>query len=118
VGSNPSQPVTDFSNNHSKKTNVSINTKDFEKFLRLEKCLSERTISDYISNIEAYLMSGLSIEDFLLRIKQTRSPQTYKNYLAALKILFRDYLKQPEVIQDFKFPRLAVKPKILLQKLT
>jgi hypothetical protein len=45
----------------------------------------------------------------LLSIKQTRSQKTYKNYLAALKVLFRDYLKQPEVVQDFKFPRLAVK---------
>ncbi len=119
MGSNPSQPVStviDFSNDSSNKTKLSINTKDFERFLRLEKCLSERTISDYISNVEAYLKSGLSIKDFLLGIKQTRSQQTYKNYLAALKILFRDYLNQPEIIKDFKFPRLAVKPKVLPSK--
>ena len=53
----------------------------------------------------AFLKSELSIQEFLRKIKQTKSSLTYANYLKTLKILFRDFLKQPELIQDFKFPK-------------
>lgn len=93
-----------------------INTKDFEKFLILQKSLSERTVENHILNTNVFLRSGLSIEDFLLEIKNTWSVSTYRDYLCTFKVLFRDYLKQPNLVEDFKFPRKQCKPKILPDK--
>ncbi len=33
-----------------------------------------------------------------------------------MKVLFRDYLKMPEMVNDFKFPSVPVKPKKLPTK--
>ncbi len=51
-----------------------------------------------------------------MNIKQTKSASTYANYLKTLKILYRDYLKQPEPIEGYQFPRKQYKPKILPSK--
>ncbi len=95
---------------------MSIDTKDFDKFLRVQKSLSERTVETHLLNTNVFLRSGLSINDFLLNIKSTRSVSTYRDYLCTLKVLFRDYLKQPELIQDYTFPKKPIKPKILPSK--
>jgi hypothetical protein len=33
-----------------------------------------------------------------------------------MKVLFRDFLKMPDIVQDFKFPAVEVKPKFLPSK--
>ncbi len=130
TGSNPVRPIIQIpspdagrSNNFcQKRKNISgkiyprINTQDFEKFLRLQKSLSERTVENHIINTNVFLRSDLSIEDFLLDIKNTRSVSTYRDYLCTFKVLFRDYLKQPRLVEDFKFPKKQCKPKILPSK--
>ncbi len=73
-------------------------------FLRIQKNLSDSTVNKHIDYAKTSIKSGLSINDFLVNIKQTKSISTYANYLKTLKILYRNYLKQPELIQDFKFP--------------
>jgi integrase len=78
--------------------------------------LSERTVENHIINLNVFLRNGLSIEDFLLDIKNTRSVSTYRDYLCTIKVLFRDYLKQPEMVADFQFPTKQCKPKILPTK--
>ncbi len=40
----------------------------------------------------------------------------YANYLKSFKIYFRDFLKEPNEIIDFKFPKRQFKPKILPSK--
>ncbi len=130
TGSNPVGPITQIpspdagrSNNFcqnrrniSKKIYPRINTKDFEKFLRLQKSLSERTVENHILNTNVFLRNGLSIEDFLLDIKNTRLISTYRDYLCTFNILFRDFLKQPGLVEDFSFPKKQCKPKILPNK--
>ena len=39
-----------------------------------------------------------------------------KNVLGALKVFFRDFLNHSEVVNSFKFPRPAFKPKIVPSK--
>lgn len=70
----------------------------------------------HVAYAETFFKKGSSISDFLLNIKQTRSTSTYRNYLKTLKMLFRDYLKQPELIQDYKFPKKQYVPKIIPSK--
>lgn len=49
-------------------------------------------------------------------IKQTKSVSSYANYLITFKIYYRDFVKQPERIQDYKFPKQLFKPKFLPSK--
>jgi integrase len=49
-------------------------------------------------------------------IKQTKSVSSYANYLKTFKVYYRDFLKQPEIIQDYKFPKQSFKPKFLPSK--
>ncbi len=56
------------------------------------------------------------VQNFMLWIRENKSRKTYGNYLCTMKVLFRDYLKMPEMVSDFKFPSIAVKPKKLPTK--
>ncbi|VVB91018.1 Tyrosine recombinase XerA [uncultured archaeon] len=101
----------------------SIDTSAFEKFLIVQKNLSDTTVKYHIQNLGVFLKSvgkknieSADIQDFMLEIKKTKTSWTYKNYLSLLRILFRDYLKQPELIEGFKFPRQIIKPNILPSK--
>ncbi len=95
---------------------------EFETFLRVQKNLSDGTVDKHIAlaNIFMEYSKGAinikSVQNFMLWVKNNKSPKTYGNYLCALKILLRDYLKQPELIADFKFPTIGYKPKILPSK--
>ena len=40
----------------------------------------------------------------------------YRNYLKTFKILYRDFIKEPSEVIDFKFPARTFKPKILPSK--
>ncbi len=51
-----------------------------------------------------------------MNIKQTKSASTYANYLKTFKVYYRDFLKQPEIIQDYKFPKQSFRPKVLPSK--
>ncbi|VVB90388.1 Tyrosine recombinase XerA [uncultured archaeon] len=82
----------------------------------MNKNLSNSTVQSHLLHAQIFYNSGLNVKDFLLKIKKTKSSATYKNYLATLKILFRDYLKQPELIQDYKFPKKQFIPRILPSK--
>jgi hypothetical protein len=73
-------------------------------------------VENHILNTNVFLRNGLSIEDFLLDIKNTRLISTYRDYLCTFKILFRDFLKQPELVGNFSFPKKQCKPKILPNK--
>ncbi len=89
---------------------------DFEKFLKLQKSLTDKTIQDHLFVIQAFLDSKLSIDDFLLEIKETKSVSTYRNYVGTIKIYFRDYLKQPDMVSGYKLPSRPFRPKILPSK--
>jgi hypothetical protein len=85
-------------------------------FLQVQRNLNDATINKHVAYAETFFRSELSIQEFLRKIKQTKSSSTYANYLKTLKILFRDFLKKPELIQDFRFPKKQYKPKILRNK--
>lgn len=110
------------SKKHKKNDLKSINTKDFEKFLRVQLSLADLTVKQHMSHVEVFLrqvgklgrrLSAEDVQDFMLWLKNNKSSKTYGNYLCTLKVRFRDFLKEPEIINDFKFPTIAVKPKIL-----
>jgi integrase len=91
-------------------------------FLKVQKNLSPGTVEKHITLANVFLehskgaIDAKSVQNFMLWIKNTKSQKTYANYLCTLKVLLRDYLKQPELIVDFKFPTIGFKPKILPSK--
>ncbi len=89
---------------------------DFVKFLKLQKSLTDKTIRDHLFVIQAFLVSGLPVDDFLLEIKETKSVSSYRNYVGTIKIYFRDYLKQPDMVSGYKLPSRPYRPKILPSK--
>jgi len=113
---------------NNKKSDLSkdcINTKDFEKFLLVQRNLNKAAVKNHVRYIDIFLKSVNKdiqdievndIQDFMLEIKDKRTLATYKNYLSMLKIFFRDYLGKGDMIKDFKFPRQDVKPKFLPSK--
>ncbi len=108
MGSNPSQPAIDFSNNYPKTNKVSIDT--LERLLRLRN-LTDKTIETYLSCYNTFTkFAGKRettqhlIEDYLLQTRNRR------NNLAMLKVLC------PDLVKDYKLPRIVQKPKILPSK--
>jgi len=53
------------------------------------------------------------IRRYLYSRYQHLKPASYGNDLKALKRFFRDYLKRPQLVETFKFPRTPFKPKTI-----
>ena len=99
----------------------------FRNFCRIDRNLSERTVSlnnGYPFQVRRFLESvgkaptqvtADDIRSFLSKF-QDRSASTRANILKALKIFFRDFLKMPEVVESFKFPRRTYTPKTVPSK--
>ncbi len=90
-----------------------INTKDFEKFLKIRKGLSDYTVKTYlifckkfIREIEKDVVTGCDIEDYL------GSSRNKRNDLAMFKALFRDFLGV-DIVGEFRIPKTNIRPKIL-----
>ena len=85
--------LQDESGKKSDFTNDCINMKEFEKFLLVQRNLSEATVENHIRYLDIFLKSiakdihdiGINdIQNFLLEIKKKRTLATYKKYLSML----------------------------------
>ena len=100
---------------------------NFERFCKVDRNLAPRTLSHnngYPWQVRRLLESvgkhpsqvtAEDIRSYLIRFK-TKSPSTYANVLKALKIFFREFLKMPEVVESFKFPKRTYAPKTVPSK--
>ncbi len=94
------------------KDKISIDTEEkLMRKLRLQKNLSDKTVKIYLRCYRRFIkfigkksVSNRLIEDYLLCSKDKR------NNLAMLKVLC------PELVKDYRFPRITQKPKILPSK--
>jgi integrase len=84
---------------------------EFERKLKLQKNLSDKTVKIYLRCYRRFIkfagkksISTRLIEDYLLQSKDKR------NNLAMLKVAC------PDLVKDFKFPKVVQKPKILPSK--
>ena len=55
------------------------------------------------------------IRTYLMQYKD-KSVSTYCNVLKSLKVFFRDFLKMPNVVESFKFPKKTYMPKTIPSK--
>jgi len=135
AGSNPAGPVHLGTNcvPLDSGVNTRINTSgaellsQFKEFCRIDRNLSERTVSlnnGYPFQVRRFLkpiskhptqVTADDVRSFLSKF-QDRSASTKANILKALKIFFRDFMKMPWVVESFKFPKRTYTPKTVPSK--
>ena len=135
AGSNPAGPVhlSAICSNLDSGVNTRINTSgaellsQFKEFCRIDRNLSERTVSEnngYPFQVRRFLESidkhptqatAVDVRSFLSRF-QDRSASTRANILKAFKVFFRDFMKMPWVVESFKFPKRIYTPKTVPSK--
>jgi len=82
----------------------------------VNKTLEEATVYGYKRIVIDFLKSvnknSITIQDIAsyLNSKRELSKGRYSNILKSLRVFFRDYLKRPEMIEDFRFPSIEWKP--------
>jgi len=96
----------------------------FKEFCKIDLNHSVRTIHGHWLLVKRFLetiekdpaqVTSDDLRAYLAQFK-TKSPNTYANVLKSLKIFFRDFLRMPNVVESFKFPRRIYAPKIIPDK--
>ena len=97
--------------------------KNFYDFQVVDLQRAETTAKDKVYYIHKFF-SEIKIDPEAVRVEHIRHYlktqncfcHVYKNLLGGLKVFFRDFLNQSEVVKSFKFPRPVFKPKIVPTK--
>jgi integrase len=94
----------------------------FREFMKVDLRRSNKTAYEHTYYVKKFLnelpkpVESTTVDDvreYLKNLKNVSSAQ-YKNILMALKVFFRDFLNQPNVVSTFKFPHQVFKPKQIL----
>jgi integrase len=99
----------------------------FKEFCEIDLQLSRRTVdnsSGHLFQVRRFLEtinkhpSQVSAEDIrsYLATFRDKSAYTRANVLKSLKRFFRDFLKMPQVVESFKFPKRSYTPKTVPSK--
>jgi len=99
----------------------------FKEFCEIDLQLSPRTVgqnSGHLSQVRRFLESvkkppsQVTAEDIraYLALFQDKSAYTRANVLKSLKRFFRDFMKMPQVVESFKFPKRSYTPKTVPSK--
>lgn len=91
----------------------------FKSFCEIDLRLSERTVDGHLWRARQFLaaidkpVAQITSEDIRTYLAQTinKSQSTQANVLKALKVFFRDFLRMPNVVESFKFPKQSWSPK-------
>jgi integrase len=97
---------------------------DFKAFCMVDLQLTEETAKTHRAKVRRFLqwlsinnraLDQNSIREYLSQFNG-KNPYTYANTLKSLKRFGRDFLKNPTLIESFKFPAIPFKPKVILSK--
>jgi integrase/recombinase XerD len=99
----------------------------FKEFCEIDLQLSKRTVdnsSGHLFQVRRFLgsvnkhPSQVTAEDVRAYLSkfQSKSAYTRANVLKSLKRFFRDFLKMPQVVESFKFPKRGYTPKTVPSK--
>lgn len=105
--------------------NTGINTLDgFERLLRIDLNQAERTIQGHLYLTRHFLeavgkdprqVTTEEIRSYLSKF-QEKSASTRANFLKSLKRFYCDFMKLPQVVESFKFPKRTYTPKTVPSK--
>jgi len=96
----------------------------FKSFCEIDLRLSERTVDGHLWRVRRFLtaidkpLARITSEDIRTYLAQTinKSQSTQANVLKALKVFFRDFLRMPNVVESFRFPKETWTPKLVPTK--
>jgi len=95
---------------------------DFKAFCMVDLQLTEETAKNHRAKIRRFLqwlnnraINQNAIREYLNQFNG-KNPYTYANILKSLKVFIRDFLKNPELVESFKFPQAPFKPKTIPSK--
>ena len=106
-------------NIENKRIDVNRLLNEFKMFCKVDLQLADLTIKLHVrevkrflekSKLNPYTLSRNDLRGYLLTYSD-KNPYVYKTVLAALKRFFRDFLKRPEVVEGFRFPKYPLEPK-------
>ena len=96
---------------------------EFKTFCMVDLQLTRGTSKDHAHHIKKFgewlgdrPLTQSMIREYLLSYKER--PCTYANRLKSLKVFFRDFLREPQLVESFRFPRFPFKPKTVPTKTT
>jgi len=119
---NPRGPTGHRLSRPAKKENIEELLSDFKTFCMVDLQLSEKTAKKHRAEIRRFLnwlnnreLSQSTIREYLAQFNGANR-NTYANKLKSLKVFCRDFLKKPELVESFKFPKAIIKPKKILTK--
>ena len=85
----------------------------------VDRGAADRTIEDHMLQLNRFFkaidkhptqVTAQDIREFLYKFRD-KSASTRANILKALKVFFRDFMKMPQVVESFKFPKRVYAPK-------
>jgi hypothetical protein len=94
---------------------------EFETFCAVDLQLTKGTARGHVDQIKRFWnwLGERPITQNVIReylIQRNEKPCTYANRLKSLKVFCRDFLKQPGLVESFKFPRFPYKSKAVPTK--
>jgi integrase len=93
---------------------------EFRVFLEIDRQLAPKTIRGHVRYIKrliaAYEYAGLDEIRKYMKGYMKGSVSGYSNALKAVRIFFRDFIGQEELIKSFKFPATPFKPRIVPER--
>jgi len=99
----------------------------FREFCEIDRQSANRTIADYcehlvklgrfLESLDKHPIQATTqdLRTFLSKY-QDKSPSTRANILKALKIFYRAFLKRPQLVESFKFPKRTYTPRFVPSK--
>jgi integrase/recombinase XerD len=116
--------ISDFAGGHNSAELLTASAllSKFKEFCEIDLQLSRRTVdnsSGHLFQVRRFLEtvnkhpSQVTAEDVRAYLSkfQSKSAYTRANVLKSLKRFFRDFLKMPQVVESFKFPKRTYTPK-------
>ncbi|MEM3449810.1 MAG: site-specific integrase [Nitrososphaerota archaeon] len=95
--------------------------KRFKKFLEIDLQQRQKTVQNHIAVVYRLMdycdplnANKEDLRDYLAQFKN--SPKTYAWHLCELKRFYRDFLRRPDLVESFRFPRIIPRLKLIPSK--
>ena len=122
MGFEPTRPLLTTGLAGSVKEGLNGLLSDFKTFCMVDLQLTEDTAKIHGAQIRRFMhwlgnraLSQSALREYLSQFN-SMSPCTYANVLKSFKVFFRDFLRKPELVESFKFPKAPFKPKTIPNK--
>ena len=99
--------------------------KSFSEFLSVDLCRGKRTVEEKLYYLRRFLewlraegfreVDNETVRSYLKSLDASKTA-TYINTLKFLRVFFKQFLRRPEIVQSFQFPRQSFKPRTVYSR--